>query len=246
MALLEILRQRTAHKGRTAQVSCGNLGVLTVEALPVAECGRYKDDRALLYAACRELQSAGEALRREGSLFRPDEVLEYLTEHEAAIAASTIRALSGAAETEDPATETSPEIIPAVPAPPDEKAEPEPLPSSSVDEAPTALPVIREVSPADETQPALSPDSPVLSSFPRISSQQSTSASRQVIAEAQSGTPASPALKEAWATVADAPVSFHPAPRSVWQSPSTQEQESLAQAAAELLARELCRAALVR
>ena len=96
MALLETLRLRAARKGGTAQVDCGELGVLTVESLSPADCVRLTgDSRSLLYAACRELQTAGEALRSEGKLFRPDEITAYLTDDEADIAARTVLELSG-------------------------------------------------------------------------------------------------------------------------------------------------------
>jgi len=95
MALTDILRQRTARKGGTAQVDCGELGLLTVEALSPADCAGLSDSRALLYAACRELQRAGETLRSEGSLFRPDEITAYLTDDETDAAARTILELSG-------------------------------------------------------------------------------------------------------------------------------------------------------
>ena len=101
MALTDILRERAARKGGTAQVDCGELGVLTVEALSPADCARLGDSRALLYAACRELQSAGEALRSEGKIFRPDEILAYVTESEADAAARTILELSGAAAADE-------------------------------------------------------------------------------------------------------------------------------------------------
>ena len=99
MALLEVLRGRAARRGGTAQVDCGELGVLTVEALPPADAARFSgDSRALLYAACRELQAAGEALRSEGKIFRPDEITAYLTETEADAAAQIVLELSGLSE----------------------------------------------------------------------------------------------------------------------------------------------------
>lgn len=45
--------------------------------------------RALLYAACRDLQTAGETLRRRGRLFTPAEVTAYVSDEEAAAAART-------------------------------------------------------------------------------------------------------------------------------------------------------------
>lgn len=97
MVLLDTLRERTVRKGAAAQVDCGELGVLTVEALPPAECARLaRTPRALLYAACRELQKSGETLRKEGRLFRPDEVLSYVTDGEVSAACTAILRLSGA------------------------------------------------------------------------------------------------------------------------------------------------------
>lgn len=98
MALTDILRDRAARKGGTAQVDCGELGRLTVEALSPADCARLSDSRSLLYAACRELQMAGETLRSEGKLFRPDEITAYLSDEEAAAAARAVLALSGMSE----------------------------------------------------------------------------------------------------------------------------------------------------
>ena len=92
MALADILRERVSRRGRTAEVECGALGTVTVEALPPRECaalGMRDGGRALLYAACRDLQTAGEALRREGRLFTPAEVTAYVSDEEAAAAART-------------------------------------------------------------------------------------------------------------------------------------------------------------
>lgn len=95
MALREILRDRAAHRGGTAQVDCGELGYLTVEALSPSDCAALSDSRALLYAACRELQTVGEELRSEGKLFRPDEIMAYVTDDEADAAARIVLELSG-------------------------------------------------------------------------------------------------------------------------------------------------------
>ncbi len=98
MALADILRERVSRRGRTAQVDCGALGTVTVEALSPRECaalGMADGGRALLYAACRELQAAGETLRRERRLFSPDEVTAYVADGEARTAARTVLALSG-------------------------------------------------------------------------------------------------------------------------------------------------------
>ncbi len=98
MTLLEALRQRTLHRGQTAQVPCGALGTVTVEALSPQECaalGMADGGRALFYAACRELQLAGETLRRKQRLFTPDEITHYLSPGEARTAALAVLALSG-------------------------------------------------------------------------------------------------------------------------------------------------------
>ena len=98
MALADTLRERVSRRGRTAQVDCGELGTVTVEALSPRECaalGMADGGRALLYAACRELQAAGEALRRERRLFTPGEVTQYVSDGEALAAARTVLALSG-------------------------------------------------------------------------------------------------------------------------------------------------------
>lgn len=106
MALADVLRERVSRRGRTAQVDCGELGTVTVEALPPRECsalGMADGGRALLYAACRELQAAGETLRRERRLFTPDEVTQYVADKEARTAARTVLALSGVTLNEDEA-----------------------------------------------------------------------------------------------------------------------------------------------
>ena len=101
MALSDTLRERVSRRGRTAQVDCGALGTLTVEALSPRECaalGTADGGRALLYAACRELQAAGETLRRERRLYTPDEITQYLSDSEAAAAARMVLELSGVSE----------------------------------------------------------------------------------------------------------------------------------------------------
>ena len=98
MALADVLRERVSRRGRTAEVACGLLGTVTVEGLPPRECaalGMRDGGRALFYAACRDLQTAGETLRREGRLFTPAEVTAYVSDEEAAAAARTVLALSG-------------------------------------------------------------------------------------------------------------------------------------------------------
>ena len=113
MALADVLRERVSRRGRTAEVACGLLGTVTVEALPPRECaalGLRDGGRALFYAACRDLQTAGETLRREGRLFTPAEVTAYVSDEEAAAAARTVLALSGVTTDGDGASTKSAEV----------------------------------------------------------------------------------------------------------------------------------------
>ena len=111
MALADVLRERVSRRGRTAEVACGLLGTVTVEALPPRECaalGMRDGGRALFYAACRDLQTAGETLRREGRLFTPAEVTAYVSDEEAEAAARTVLALSGVtADGDGPSTKSA-------------------------------------------------------------------------------------------------------------------------------------------
>ena len=113
MALADVLRERVSRRGRTAEVACGLLGTVTVEALPPRECaalGLRDGGRALFYAACRDLQTAGETLRREGRLFTPAEVTAYVSDEEAAAAARTVLALSGVTANGDGPSTKSAEV----------------------------------------------------------------------------------------------------------------------------------------
>ena len=113
MALADVLRERVSRRGRTAEVACGLLGTVTVEALPPRECaalGMRDGGRALFYTACRDLQTAGETLRREGRLFTPAEVTAYVSDEEAAAAARKVLALSGVTADGDGASTKSAEV----------------------------------------------------------------------------------------------------------------------------------------
>ena len=113
MALADVLRERVSRRGRTAEVACGLLGTVTVEGLPPRECaalGMRDGGRALFYAACRDLQTAGETLRREGRLFTSAEVTAYVSDEEAAAAARTVLALSGVTADGDGASTKSAEV----------------------------------------------------------------------------------------------------------------------------------------
>lgn len=102
MGLADRLGQRAALRGRSAPVACGGLGTLTVEALPVRELElllRGPDGaRAVFYAACRELQQAGEELRKAGKVFTPDGVMQFVSGQEAQAALRTVLELSGQSE----------------------------------------------------------------------------------------------------------------------------------------------------
>lgn len=99
MALGDILAARADNARARGTVEAGTLGTVTVEALPVRELERLMrgadGDRAMFYAACRELQGAGAALLRAGKVYRPDQVMALVSDAEAAKAAEAVRALSG-------------------------------------------------------------------------------------------------------------------------------------------------------
>lgn len=91
MALGDILAARADNARARGTVEAGTLGTVTVEALPVRELERLMrgadSDRAVFYAACRELQGAGATLLRAGKVYRPDQVMALVSDAEAAKAA---------------------------------------------------------------------------------------------------------------------------------------------------------------
>ena len=99
MALGDVLAARANTARATARIECGSLGEVTLEALPVRELEQLSRggdaDRAIFYAACRDLQRTGAELMRQGRLYRPDQVTELVSADEAGIAAQTVRELSG-------------------------------------------------------------------------------------------------------------------------------------------------------
>lgn len=117
MALANILRARADALRRTARVECGELGSVTVEALPLRELElllRQPDPmRAVFYAACRELQLAGEELRRAAQVYAPDEIMQMVSSEEATLAAQTILELSGwhQPEATDPQTDLTRDAV---------------------------------------------------------------------------------------------------------------------------------------
>ena len=118
MGLADTLRLRAARQGRTAEVLCGALGSVTVEALPPRELELLRrgadSARAIFYAACRELQAAGEALHRTGEIYTPDGILQFVSQKEAEAAARAVLALSEAdgtdADGEFPQEEAASEV----------------------------------------------------------------------------------------------------------------------------------------
>ena len=99
MALGDVLAARANAARATARIACGSLGEVTLEALPVRELEQLSRggdaERAIFYAACRDLQRAGAELMRQGRLYRPDQVTALVSADEAGIAAQTVRELSG-------------------------------------------------------------------------------------------------------------------------------------------------------
>ena len=112
MALGDILAARADNARARGTVEAGTLGTVTVEALPVRELERLMrgadGDRAVFYAACRELQGAGAALLRAGKVYRPDQVMALVSDAEAAKAAEAVRALPGWTETNGKVAEVLP------------------------------------------------------------------------------------------------------------------------------------------
>lgn len=163
MELTERLRQRSQQAKQTAQVDCGGLGVLTVQALPLRECEALSagpdGDRALLYAACRQLQTAGEQLRREGRLFRPDEIMQLVSDEEAKTGAAAVRLLSGpetppASEGEAPAFEEQPAPAPPASGAPGAAEAPPALTEAPAYETwPARAEIVREVQSGPEGEP---------------------------------------------------------------------------------------------
>ena len=99
MSFGDILAAWADNARARGTVEAGTLGTVTVEALPVRELERLMrgadGDRAVFYAACRELQGAGAALLRAGKVYRPDQVMALVSDAEAAKAAEAVCALSG-------------------------------------------------------------------------------------------------------------------------------------------------------
>ena len=115
MTISDVLSARADNARATASVDCGALGTLTLEALALRELERYgrsaDADRAIFYAACRDLQRTGAELLKAGKVYRPDQVTALVSDAEAAKAADAVRALSGVrveqTHTEEAETERS-------------------------------------------------------------------------------------------------------------------------------------------
>ena len=109
MALADVLAARSDNARATARIECGSLGEVTLEALSIRELeqlSRSEDaDRAVFYAACRDLQRVGAELQRQGKVYRPDQVTELVSADEANIAAQAVRVLSGWTAEEEPSAQ---------------------------------------------------------------------------------------------------------------------------------------------
>ena len=99
MTLGEILAARADNTRAREIVEIGSLGSIMLEALPIQDLERFSrgadGDRAVFYAASRELQSVGAVLLSAGKVSRPDQVMAFVSGEEAAKAADAVRALSG-------------------------------------------------------------------------------------------------------------------------------------------------------
>lgn len=119
MGARETLLRRIKRSGTTATVSCGALGEMTVEALSLRDAAllshKADGDRAVFFAACRELQALGEELRERKELFRPEEIMAYVSDEEAAEAASVIRQLSGWEDSAAPSAEKDVAVQKSIP-----------------------------------------------------------------------------------------------------------------------------------
>lgn len=99
MTLGEALAARAENARARETVEIGSLGSIMLDALPVRDLERLMrgvdSDRAVFYAACRELQRVGAELLQAGKVSRPDQVVALVSDGEAAKAAEAVRALSG-------------------------------------------------------------------------------------------------------------------------------------------------------
>lgn len=95
----EVLAARAENARARETVELGALGTVTLEALPVRDLESLMrgadSDRAVFYAACRELQRVGAELLQAGRVSRPDQVVALVSDGEAAKAAEAVRTLSG-------------------------------------------------------------------------------------------------------------------------------------------------------
>ena len=111
MALFDVLAARANAARATARVACGSLGEVTLEALSVRDIERLSRggdaDRAIFYAACRDLQRVGAELMRAGKVYQPDQVTALVSGEEASIAAQRVRELSRLAREASPADDSA-------------------------------------------------------------------------------------------------------------------------------------------
>jgi len=209
MTLTDILRERLSRKGNSAQVVCGELGVLTVEALPPAELTVLLRSaggaRAVLYAACRELQAAGEELRKAGELFQPDEIMVFLSEEETQAAVGTILELSGMEAPRQPLPENP------------EQTEAPPLPAAAADKAAESVAEAPEGVgfPFPAPSPGVFPDGLAAPATPDVFSEALAEAGDPVLSPTDLTAPAAaPITQEASPTAPAAPAQAPPKNRN--------------------------------
>ena len=119
MALSDVLTARATAARATARIACGSLGEVTLEALALRELEQLSRggdaDRAIFYAACRDLQHIGAELMQQGRVYRPDQVTGLVSDEEAAMAAEKVRELSGyqggQVSRESETSEVRPEVV---------------------------------------------------------------------------------------------------------------------------------------
>lgn len=172
MTLAEKLRERASALRRTAQITCGELGQVTIEALSLRDAElllRSGDSqRRIFYAACRELQRAGEELRKRGEITAPDGILQFISDAEAEAAAQAVLTLSGIALPapqkmgEDIAASGGGEEIPSAPEAAEGHVPSTPEQAPAVENEPvTALPIApaaEKEAPTKQLEELLSPE----------------------------------------------------------------------------------------
>ena len=102
-----VMAARAAAARARRTVETDSLGAVELEALAPRDFSALarRGERAVLYAACRALQRAGDELFRAGKVYRPEEVTALLTDEEASLLAREVRMLSGLGQSSREETE---------------------------------------------------------------------------------------------------------------------------------------------